>query len=45
MKSCIFCNIIDNKNNLRNLKINKILYEDDLLLIIPAKGAPVGGGL
>lgn len=43
MENCIFCNIIDNKDNIRNLKINKILYEDDLLMVIPAKGAPVVG--
>ncbi len=41
MNNCVFCNLLKDRNN--DLKVNKILYEDDLLVVIPAKGAPIQG--
>ena len=43
MNSCIFCSILECKDDNKELKVNKILYEDDLLVIIPAKGTPIPG--
>ncbi len=44
MKECVFCNIVKTGNNNKNEK-EVILYEDELILIIPAAGSPVRGYL
>lgn len=44
MKDCIFCDIVKNAND-EGQSQSVILYEDDLIIIVPAKGSPVEGYL
>lgn len=43
MQDCVFCNILNNVERKNSSKEDEILYEDDLIAVIPAKGAPVAG--
>lgn len=45
MKECVFCNIAKTGDNDNEKEKNVILYEDNLILISQAKGAPVRGYL
>lgn len=45
MEKCIFCDIVETKNNNSEKEKRDILYEDDLVLITQAAGSPVRGYL
>lgn len=40
MENCVFCNIFNIEDR---KKVDEILYEDELLFVIPAKGTPIPG--
>ena len=40
MENCVFCNIFNLEDR---KKVDEILYEDELLFVIPTKGTPIPG--
>lgn len=44
MNNCVFCNLVENRDN-NNEEKNVVLYEDDLIIISQATGSPIRGYL